>query len=91
MLCKRVQHVVQEANAGVDTDGLGFRGLRGVALECRGQAWIDVGGEVAAIKVDGDLDLGLVGVARDGGPAGWVLAGGGHDYCMQWTWGRYGE
>nr|POE56811.1 hypothetical protein CFP56_33783 [Quercus suber] len=66
VLRQRVQHVVQEADAGVDGDGLGGGGLRGVrGVGRRGERLED-----PAVEVQRELDLGLVGVARERGGAG---------------------
>ena len=87
MLGQRVEHVVEEANARVEGDALRLAALRGVRVVGLEQAGICVGRECAAVNVEGELDLGLVGVAREGGPAG--VDGGGHclrrrAYSMVW-------
>lgn len=80
VLGQGVQHVVEEANAGVDADGLRLGLLRGV-LEGGAIGAVELG-QGAAVEVERELDLGLVGVAvddggadaRDGGHGGrWVL------------------
>lgn len=76
MLGKRMEHVVKEANAGIDADSLRFASLSGMAVgDTDVQAGVGLGRECAAIKVECDLDLGLVGVASKGGPAGRGLFG----------------
>ena len=66
VLGQGVQHVVEEANAGVYADGLRLGRLRGV-LEGRAVDAVELG-DVTAVEVEGELDLGLVGVAvEDGG------------------------
>lgn len=72
VLREGVEHVVQEADARVDADGLRLARLRGVVVAGLEEARVRVRGEVAAVEVQRHLDLGLVGVARDGGPAGRV-------------------
>lgn len=69
VLRQSVKHVVEESDAGVDADRLGLACLRGMAFEGLGQPLVRVGGEVAAIDVEGELDLGLVGVAGNRRPA----------------------
>jgi hypothetical protein len=63
-----MQHVVKEANACVDADGLRLACLRGVAVFAE-EAAVCFWRESPAIEVEGELDLGLVGVARKGSPA----------------------
>ena len=66
VLGQGVQHVVEEANAGVYADGLRLGRLRGV-LEGGVIDAVELG-NVTAVEVEGELDLGLVGVAvEDGG------------------------
>lgn len=61
-----MEHVVEEADSGVYGDDLRLAGLGGVAGGGLEQAGIRVGWEFAAVEVDGELDLGLVGVAGEG-------------------------
>lgn len=70
MLSESVKHVVQETNASVDIDNLTFASLAGMGLDVVEQTGVSLGGEVAAIEVDGKLDLGFVGIARKRSPAG---------------------
>lgn len=66
VLGQGVEHVVEEPDAGVYRDALrlaGLRGVRGGGLE---EARVGGGGKVSAVEVDGQLDLGLVGVAGKG-------------------------
>lgn len=71
MLGQSVEHVVEEANACADADSLRFARLGSVvARVAHLQAGVGVWGECAAIEVEGDLDFGLVGVARKGRPPG---------------------
>lgn len=65
-----VEHVVEEADARVDVDGLALAGLFGVVVASGEEARVGCGGEGASVEVEGQLDLGLVGVAGDGGPPG---------------------
>lgn len=70
MLGQGVQHVVEEADARVDADNLRLARLRGMAfLLGRCQPRVGVGWEVPAIEVQGNLNLGLVGVTSHGRPA----------------------
>lgn len=73
VLGEGMEHVVEEADARVDADGLGLAGLGGVAVtEGRGESRVGIGWECPAIQVDGKLDLGLVRVASESGPSGRV-------------------
>lgn len=72
VLREGVEHVVQEPDARVDADRLRLARLRRVVVARLKEARVRVRGEVAAVEVQRHLDLGLVGVARDGGPAGRV-------------------
>lgn len=85
VLGQGVQHVVEEADAGVDGDGLRLAALGGVLAVRLEQTGIRLGGERAAVNVEGHLDLGLVGVAGEGGPAG----GGGGGHCEFGCGSRY--
>lgn len=76
VLGQRVEHVVEEANARVEGNALRLAALRGVRIVGFEQAGVCVGRKCAAVNVEGELDLGLVGVAREGGPAG--VDGGSH-------------
>jgi hypothetical protein len=86
VLGQGVQHVVEEADAGVYADGLRLGRLRGV-LEGGVIDAVELG-DVAAVEVEGELDLGFVGVAVEDGGAD--ARGGGHvgQYwvvcCMLW-------
>lgn len=80
VLGQGVEHVIEEANAGVDGNLLRLAGLGSVALLVAEQAGVGVGREIAAIEVERKLDLGLVGVAGKGGPAG--VGRGSH--CAMW-------
>jgi hypothetical protein len=94
VLGEGVDHVVEEADAGVDLDLLGggllcgmlFVDLLAFAVQVlfvvrRPEVGVFVGGELAAVEVDGDLDFGLVGVfvegcgARHGGGGDCVIVG----------------
>jgi hypothetical protein len=76
VLCEGMEHVVEEADAGVDVDllavgflcGMVFLDLLAFAVEVFlvesvPEVGLLVGFEFASVEVDGDLDLGLVGVA----------------------------
>jgi hypothetical protein len=82
VLGERVDHVIEEADACVDGDFLACRLLCGMVfvdllalaveillVERVPEVGLLVGREVAAVEVDGDLDLGLVGIAVEGGGA----------------------
>ena len=79
VLGQGVQHVVEEANAGVYADGLRLGRLRGV-LEGRVIDAVELG-DVTAVEVEGELDLGFVGVAVEDGGAD--ARGGRHG---GWCW-----
>lgn len=71
MLGQRMQHMIKEPNTSVQVDRLRLGRLCGMALGAIDlESRVGLGGECAAIKVDGHLDLGLVGVARNRRPAG---------------------
>src|SRR4051812_6754999 len=70
-----MKHVVKEANAGINGNLLRLAGLGGVAVTAIEEAGIGVWGKVAAVEVDGKLDLGLVGVTGESGPARRVRSG----------------
>ena len=75
VLGQGVQHVVEEADAGLQEDGLRLAGLRGMAALCAvldqlQHALVGVGRKGAAVEVESELDRRLVGVAREGGPPG---------------------
>lgn len=65
MLSQRMQHVVQKSNTGVYADRLALRGLARMALQGRNEALVNALREGTPIDVDGQLDLRLVGVARE--------------------------
>lgn len=69
VLGQGVEHVVQEADARVDGNRLRLARLRGVAGLALEQAGVGVRGEGPAVEVEGHLDLGLVGVTGQRGPA----------------------
>jgi hypothetical protein len=82
VLGQGVQHVVEEADARVDADGLRL-GLLGGVFEGGAIDAVELG-QGAAVEVERELDLGLVGVAvedgradalfgRHGGRVGWCL------------------
>ena len=70
-----MQHVVEEANAGVDADGLAL-GLLGGVFEGGAIDAVELG-QGAAVEVERELDLGLVGVTVEDGGADALF--GGHD------------
>ena len=70
MLRQRMQRMIQEANARVDVDDLALASLAGMGLDVVEKAGVGLRRKVAAIEVDGQLDLGFVGIARKRGPAG---------------------
>ena len=74
VLGQGVQHVVEEADAGVYADGLRLGRLRSV-LEGGVIDAVELG-DVAAVEVEGELDFGFVGVAVEDGGAD--ARGGGH-------------
>ena len=65
MLRQRMQHVVQKSNTGVYADRLALRGLARMALQGRNEALVNALGKGTPIDIDGQLDLRLVGVARE--------------------------
>jgi hypothetical protein len=65
MLRKSMEHVIQEANPGIDSDGLRLRSLRRMAVGPVQEPAIRVGWECATVQIDRQLDLGFVGVARE--------------------------
>lgn len=69
VLGQRVQHVVEKAYPRVDGNCLRFATLRGMLGRGCEEAGVGIGGECAAVNVEGHLDLGLVCVAGEGGPA----------------------
>lgn len=83
VFCECVDHVVEEADAGVDGDFLAVGFLRRMVfvnllaftvevflVESVPEVGLLVGVESAAVEVYGDLDFGLVGVAVEAGSAG---------------------
>lgn len=64
-----MEHVVKEANSRVDRNGLGFGALGGVCGIGLQQASVGIGRKVAAVKVNRELNFGLVRVSRQSGPA----------------------
>lgn len=87
VLCQSMEHVVQEANAGVYVDSPRSR-LGGMVRRRLQQPRVCVWGKCAAIKVDSDLDLGFVGVASKGGPPGRRLRGA-HCVVSMESWRLY--
>ena len=75
VLGQGVQHVVEEADARVYADGLRF-GLLGGVFEGGAIDAVELG-QGAAVEVERELDLGLVGVAVEDGGADALF--GGHD------------
>jgi hypothetical protein len=72
VLCESVDHVVQEANASINVDGLWLRSLSSVWLVCA----IFLGCDLlqgTTVEVESQLDLGLVGVAVDDSTADFVV------------------
>ena len=79
VLGQGVEHVVEEADARMDGNCLRHAGLRGMAVSAvLEEARVGVRREVAAVQVDCELDLGLVGVASESGPAHGGLVVGAH-------------
>lgn len=79
VLGQRMEHVVQEANAGVDGNHLRLAGLRGVCVGGLEQARVSILRELAAVEAEGDLDRGFVGVAGQGRSAD----GEGRSHCLR--------
>ena len=69
MFGQSMQHVIEEANASADGNFLRLAGLGGMTVFVAEQTGVCVRREVAAVKVDGELDLGLVSVAGESSPA----------------------
>lgn len=65
MLGKSMKHVIEETNAGVDADGLGRGGLRGVSIGTAQELAVCVLRECAAIEIDGKKNLCLVSIASE--------------------------
>jgi hypothetical protein len=82
VLGQGVQHVVEEADAGVDADGLRL-GLLGGVFEGGAIDAVELG-QGAAVEVERELDLGLVGVAVEDGGADALF--GGHDGRIGGGW-----
>jgi hypothetical protein len=82
VLGQGVQHVVEEADAGVDADGLRL-GLLGGVFEGGAIDAVELG-QGAAVEVERELDLGLVGVAVEDGGADALF--GGHDGRIGGSW-----
>jgi len=71
MLGEGMEHVVEEANARIHVDGLRLALLFRMVRTTTGQQLrIRVGREVASVEIQGKLDLGLIGIAGNGCPAG---------------------
>jgi len=64
-----VQHVVEEADAGINVDVLGGGFLEGVFVCARGPGDGGDGVELAAVDAEFDLDFGFFGIAVDCGGA----------------------
>lgn len=86
VLGKSVEHVVQEANASVDGDPLGAAGLRGMALKNLEESGVGIRRQFAAIEADGKLNLGLVGIAGERGPARSNSLG---SHGVSFSWGSF--
>ena len=96
VLREGVKHVVEEADAGVDVDllavgflcGMVFLDLLAFAVEVFlvesvPKVGLLVGFKFAPVEVDGDLDLGLVGVAVEASGARHC---GGLDFSRDFVW-----
>jgi len=70
VLRESVEHMVEEADAGVYANSLRLGRLRSVALAVDLQPSVGLGREGTAIEVERQLDLGLVCVASESCPAG---------------------
>lgn len=75
VLGQGVEHVVKEANSSVDGNLLRLAGLRGMAVTIIEETGVGVRGKATTVQVEGELDLGLVGVAGESGPAGRLRGG----------------
>lgn len=69
--------MIQKPDSGVDIYYLALARLAGMGLDVVDQARVGLRREVAAIEVDGQLDFGFVGIARERSPAGF----GGFGHC----------
>ncbi|CAF3486177.1 unnamed protein product [Fusarium graminearum] len=69
MLSQSMKHVVEETNSSVDSNLLGLAGLGSMAIIVVEKTRIGVRREIAAVKVEGELDLGLVGVTSESSPS----------------------
>ena len=68
MLCQSMEHVIQEANASIHGNLLRGARLRGMAMRHVEKPRVCVRWQFTAIKVDGQLDLGLIGIAGESRP-----------------------
>ena len=75
VLGQGMEHVVEEANSSVDGNLLRLAGLGSMAVTIVEETGVGVWGKAAAVKVEGELDLGLVGVAGESGPTGRLRGG----------------
>jgi hypothetical protein len=75
MLSQGMEHVVEEANSCVDSNLLGLACLRSMAIIAVEKTGIGVWREIAAVKVESELDLGLVGVTSESSPSGRLRRG----------------
>lgn len=67
MLSQRMQHMIQKPNARIDGYRLALARLCCVPIICAiCEAFVCICGEGPAVEVDGQLDFGFVGVAREG-------------------------
>ena len=75
MLSQSMKHVVEETNSCVDSNLLGLAGLGSMAIIVVEKTGIGVRREIAAVKVESELDLGLVGVTSESSPSGRLRRG----------------
>lgn len=68
MLCQGVQHVVEEANFGVDGDELRTGRLGGVLVEGLSERLGGLGRQLSAVEAEGDVEVRLICLAGDDGP-----------------------
>ncbi|CEI69609.1 unnamed protein product [Fusarium venenatum] len=69
MLSQSMEHVVEETNSCVDSNLLRLASLRSMAIIVVEKTGIGVRRKIAAVEVESELDLGLVGVTSESSPS----------------------
>jgi hypothetical protein len=75
MLSQSMEHVVEETNSRVDSNLLGLASLRSMAITVVEKTRVSIRREIAAVEVESELDLGLVGVTSESSPSGRLRRG----------------